>query len=187
MFELNSFAKINLGLEILGKRDDGYHNLRTIFQTVDLCDTIELRENGTGRINLTGDHPGIKWDQTNTVAGAFRVIYENYPARQGFDILVKKRIPPGSGLGGGSGNAAVVLMFIVLLSFWERLNAEVVYAWLGVASGGTVASAAVPWGLARSIFAGIAPTSPGDTQARMSEGMSSIQSNRLRKIIIVVC
>jgi 4-diphosphocytidyl-2-C-methyl-D-erythritol kinase len=112
MIELRSFAKINLGLEITGKRADGYHTLRTIFQTVDVYDELRLRENKKQKINLAGSDRSIRWDESNLIAGACRLIYENYPVRQGFDISVTKNIPPGSGLGGGSGNAAVILLFL---------------------------------------------------------------------------
>ena len=112
MISLRSFAKINLGLEITGKRADGYHTLRTVFQTIDLSDEMELRETRTPRIRLAGDDERIPWDGTNTIARACRLVYENYPLRGGFDIRVRKCIPPGSGLGGGSGNAAVMLLFL---------------------------------------------------------------------------
>lgn len=119
MFELKSFAKINLGLEIIGKRADGYHNLKTIFQTIDLCDTIEIKENHTGAIHLDGDDPAVEWDRGNTIFKAFDVMYETFKLHQGFDIFVKKKIPAGSGLGGGSSNAAVILLF---LNEYSRLN-----------------------------------------------------------------
>ncbi len=114
MFELKSFAKINLGLEIVGKRSDGYHNLKTIFQTIDLCDTVEIKENHSGNIRLSGDDPGVDWNnrETNTIFKAVEAIYKNYNVRRGFDISIKKKIPPGSGLGGGSSNAAVILLFL---------------------------------------------------------------------------
>ena len=112
MINLRSFAKINLGLEVVGKRKDGYHTLRTVFQTIDLCDEIELRETAEPRIRLEGDHPRVAWDDRNIIASACRLVYENYRLSRGFDIRVRKRIPPGSGLGGGSGNAAVMLLFL---------------------------------------------------------------------------
>jgi 4-diphosphocytidyl-2-C-methyl-D-erythritol kinase len=112
MINLRSFAKINLGLEIIGKRADGYHYLRTIFQTIDFCDELQLRENKKQKLILAGSNPCVKWDESNTIARACRLIYENYRVCQGFDITVKKNIPPGSGLGGGSGNAAVMLLFL---------------------------------------------------------------------------
>ncbi|MCJ7524129.1 MAG: 4-(cytidine 5'-diphospho)-2-C-methyl-D-erythritol kinase, partial [Candidatus Aminicenantes bacterium] len=112
MIELRSFAKINLGLEITGKRADGYHTLRTIFQTIDLSDVLRLQEKPLPRITLKGSDRSVAWDDSNTIARACRLIYDNYPLRSGFDIRVSKNIPPGSGLGGGSGNAAVMLLFL---------------------------------------------------------------------------
>ena len=112
MIKLRSFAKINLGLEITGIRVDGYHCLRTIFQTIDLSDELQLRENKKQKILLAGSDPGVQWDESNIIVRACRLIYENYRVSQGFDITVKKNIPPGSGLGGGSGNAAVTLLFL---------------------------------------------------------------------------
>ena len=119
MFELKSFAKINLGLEITGKRADGYHNLKTIFQTIDLYDTIEIKENQTGTLHLDGDDPAVEWDRGNTISKAYAVMVETFNLHQGFDIFVKKKIPGGSGLGGGSSNAAVILLF---LNEYSRLN-----------------------------------------------------------------
>ncbi len=112
MVRLKSFAKINLGLEIVGRREDGYHELKTIFQTVALFDTIEMTENRSGKINLQGDYPGVEWDERNTISRAFAAVRKNFAVNQGFDVRVNKRIPPGSGLGGGSSNAAVVLLFL---------------------------------------------------------------------------
>jgi 4-diphosphocytidyl-2-C-methyl-D-erythritol kinase len=122
MIELKSFAKINLGLEIIGKRADGYHNLKTIYQTIDLFDTIEIKENQSGTIHLDGDDPLVEWDQGNTIFKAFDIMCETYNLHQGFDIFVKKKIPAGSGLGGGSSNAAVILLF---LDEYFRLNLEI--------------------------------------------------------------
>ncbi len=119
MIELKSFAKINLGLEITGKRADGYHNLKTIFQTIDLFDTIEIKENHSGTIHLDGDDPAVEWDRGNTIFKTFDMMYETFKLHQGFDIFVKKKIPGGSGLGGGSSNAAVILLF---LNEYFRLN-----------------------------------------------------------------
>ena len=121
MFELKSFAKINLGLEIVDKRADGYHNLRTVFQTIDLYDTIEIKENHTGSLHLDGDDPAVEWDRGNTIFKAFDIMVETFKLHQGFDIDVKKKIPGGSGLGGGSSNAAVILLF---LNEYFRLNLQ---------------------------------------------------------------
>ena len=110
--ELKSFAKINLGLEITGKRPDGFHNLKTIFQTVDVFDTITIKENRSGSITLSGDDKSVEWDESNTIMKAFDAIYKNYDVKKGFDLFVEKRIPAGSGLGGGSSNAAVILLYL---------------------------------------------------------------------------
>ncbi len=112
MIRLRSFAKINLGLEVTGRRPDGFHTLRTIFQTIDLSDVLELRPVARPRISLAGDDPRVPWDDRNTIARAYRLIGENYSLRRGFDVRVRKHIPPGTGLGGGSGNAAVMLLFL---------------------------------------------------------------------------
>jgi 4-diphosphocytidyl-2-C-methyl-D-erythritol kinase len=112
MSRLTSFAKINLGLEITGKRPDGYHTLKTIFQTVDLFDTITIEENSSGKIRLSGNNPAVEWGRTNTIYRVIDTLYSRYNLNRGFDITVDKRIPHGSGLGGGSSNAAVVLLFL---------------------------------------------------------------------------
>lgn len=109
---LRSFAKINLGLEVIEKRKDGFHNLKTIFQTISMHDTIEFSENETGIINLSGNLKSIQWDKSNTIFGIANTIYKNFNIKKGINIRVSKRIPPGAGLGGGSSNAAVTLMFL---------------------------------------------------------------------------
>ncbi|MCK4835037.1 MAG: 4-(cytidine 5'-diphospho)-2-C-methyl-D-erythritol kinase, partial [Candidatus Aminicenantes bacterium] len=119
MVELKSYAKINLGLEVIGKRDDGYHDLKTIFQTIDFFDILYLRENTINTIRLRGDNKHIGWWKQNTIYKAFKTIYNNYNISQGFDVSIKKNIPPGSGLGGGSSNAAVILLF---LNEWFNLK-----------------------------------------------------------------
>ena len=119
MISLNSFAKVNLGLEIIDKRRDGYHNLRTIFQTIDLHDTLHIKENYSKRVIVSGDNEDVKWSEGNTIQGMCDLVYRDFQLTQGFDIHVVKRIPPGSGLGGGSSNAAVTLLF---LNHYFKLN-----------------------------------------------------------------
>lgn len=112
MIELKSFAKINLGLEIYGKREDGYHNLKTIFQTINIFDTIKIRYKNYKGINLNGTDPSIGWKEENSIFKAFKIVKRDYDLKCGFEIFVEKKIPPGSGLGGGSSNAAVFLLFL---------------------------------------------------------------------------
>ena len=65
--KLKSFAKINLGLEVLGRRPDGYHEIRTLFQSVDFHDELEFEEAEPGVLSLEGDDPMIPWDERNLI------------------------------------------------------------------------------------------------------------------------
>ena len=107
---LRSLAKINLDLRVLNKRPDGYHNLRTIFQTVSLADTIEIAYTPSRRLSIdlhsAIDIPG------NLIIKAAELLAQ--PGH--FDIRLTKRIPMGGGLGGGSSNAASMLLAIPVLT-----------------------------------------------------------------------
>ncbi len=107
---IRSFAKINLGLEVLGLRQDGYHELRTLFQSVDLHDDIDLRITRTGRVRVRCDHPLVPTDHTNLAVRAARDLLDFVRRPEGLEIDLQKRIPVAGGLGGGSSNAAGVLM-----------------------------------------------------------------------------
>ena len=102
---LRSFAKINWTLRIAAKRDDGFHELETIFQTISLHD--ELRFTRSDRFELTCDDPSIPTGEENLVTRAWQLLAERGagPVR----IELTKRIPAGGGLGGGSSNAATTL------------------------------------------------------------------------------
>jgi len=114
-------AKINLGLHIHGKREDGFHELETIFQMVSLYDDVELELLSSG-IKLECDMPGVPTDDTNLVCKAALLLRQSYQVEgKGVSIRLKKKIPFGAGLGGGSGNAAGVLMGLNRL--WD-LNIE---------------------------------------------------------------
>jgi 4-diphosphocytidyl-2-C-methyl-D-erythritol kinase len=106
---VRSYAKINLGLEVLGSREDGFHELRTLFQTVDLRDEIVLRPRPRG-IVVTCDHPLVPTDGTNLAARAAEAVRRFSGVGEGVEIAIRKRIPVGGGLGGGSSNAAATLM-----------------------------------------------------------------------------
>ena len=111
-------AKINLYLDILGRRGDGYHEIDTVMQTVDLADRLELRARADGEIRLTvtGRTEGVPADDRNLVLRAARALAEvaaSCPAPDnapGADIVLHKRIPAGAGLGGGSSDAAAALV-----------------------------------------------------------------------------
>jgi len=112
-------AKINLYLEIVGDRPDGYHELIMVMQSVDLCDRLEVRANGTNDIRLLCDHPEVPLDQSNLAYRAATLMCEQFPDAferyGGVDIYLEKNIPIGAGLAGGSGNAAATLVGIDLL------------------------------------------------------------------------
>ncbi len=107
---LKTPAKINLGLHIHRKRRDGYHELETLLQMVSFYDELGL-EPLTSGIELECDTPGIPTDDTNLAYRAARLLQETCKAGdRGVRIQLKKNIPSGAGLGGGSGNAAGVLL-----------------------------------------------------------------------------
>lgn len=103
-------AKVNLGLHIHRKRRDGFHELETILQMVSLYDELELETLSSG-IELKCDTPGIPTDDTNLAFKAALLLQESFQVKdRGVRIRLKKNIPFGAGLGGGSSNAAGVLM-----------------------------------------------------------------------------
>ncbi len=106
---IRSFAKINLGLEVLSKRRDGYHEIRTLFQTVDLNDLLEFQPLNQDRILLGGNDDTIPWDESNLIYRAGRLLKERFKLKTGIRVIVEKNIPAGKGLGGGSSNAAATL------------------------------------------------------------------------------
>ncbi len=114
-FTLPSFAKINLHLRILGKRDDGFHELCTIFQTVSLKDHLTFQSNR--KLVLTCSDEKIPIDERNLIVRAAEKLREKYKIETGAAIHLEKRIPAPGGLGGGSSNAAVAL--IGLASLWK--------------------------------------------------------------------
>ena len=103
-------AKVNFGLHILGKREDGFHELETLFQMVNWCDEIKIECLSRG-LELVCNQPDIPTDKGNLVIKAAHILQARYPGRcKGARIHLNKNIPHGAGLGGGSGNAAGVLL-----------------------------------------------------------------------------
>ena len=105
-----AFAKVNLTLDVLGKREDGYHDLKSVMQTISLRDEIEI-DVGTGKPwNLLCSMEGIPCDETNLAWKAARVYFDAMKKDpDGLEIRILKRIPTQAGLGGGSADAAAVL------------------------------------------------------------------------------
>lgn len=125
---VKSFAKINLGIEILGKREDGYHEIRTLFQSIDLHDHLTFLPRSQNMIILKGDDSSIGWDESNLMHQAATLLKEKLGIERGIEIRVKKKIPPGKGLAGGSSNAAVTLL--ALNEIWEtHLEMDVLKEW----------------------------------------------------------
>ena len=112
-------AKINLYLEIVGDRLDGYHELVMLMQAIELSDTLEFRLTGIEKIRLFCQDPQVPTDQTNLIYKAVNLLQKKFPAAYhnfgGVDITLNKRIPIAAGLAGGSSNAAATLFGLNLL------------------------------------------------------------------------
>jgi len=101
-------AKINLFLQVTGRRDDGYHELYSLMCCVSLYDTLQLQFGGR-HIRIKCNHPGVPLDETNTVHRAARLFFNTLKIDAGLAVGIEKKIPVAAGLGGGSSNAAAVL------------------------------------------------------------------------------
>jgi len=107
---LKSYAKLNLYLDILGKRRDNYHNLDTLFERIDLSDSITLRARRDNLIRIICKNKDVPVDKSNLCYRAAALIRQKRGIKKGVDIKIDKNIPVGAGLGGGSSNAATVLL-----------------------------------------------------------------------------
>ncbi len=105
-----SYAKLNLYLEILDKRPDGYHNLETIFERVSLADEIVIKRAPGNSIKIETGSPDIPKGSGNLAYQAAELLKKDFGIFAGLVIKIKKRIPVGAGLGGGSSNAASTLL-----------------------------------------------------------------------------
>ena len=111
---VQAYAKINLTLEVLGRRDDGYHQVKTILQTIDLADLLDIEPANTLRVDC--DDPDLRGD-ANLVSKAARALAQQGGVDIGARIFIRKRIPVGMGLGGGSSDAAAAL--VALNRLWD--------------------------------------------------------------------
>lgn len=105
---LKSYAKVNIGLQIRNKREDGYHNIHTVFQELDLHDEIIISKS-TNETKLTINKPSVPIDSRNTCIMAYKELKRVFAEIGNVSINIIKNIPSGGGLGGGSSNAAAVL------------------------------------------------------------------------------
>jgi 4-diphosphocytidyl-2-C-methyl-D-erythritol kinase len=128
-------AKLNLFLHVVGRRPDGYHLLQSVFVPIDRCDRIRLRVRPDGAIARVNEVPGVPSEQDLTVRAA-RALKELTGTPMGADIEIDKRIPMGGGLGGGSSDAATVLLALDRL--WATNLGEEALAGLGASLGADV-------------------------------------------------
>jgi len=106
----NSYAKLNLYLEVLHKRKDNYHNIKTIFERIDLADKIILKSRRDKKINISCNESSVPQDSANLAWRSAKLLQDSFNIDKGVDIKIIKRIPVGSGMGGGSSNAASTLV-----------------------------------------------------------------------------
>ena len=107
--EQYGFAKINLHLDVTGRRSDGFHAVKTIMQSLTLCDKIILTARNDEEISLSCNVPGVPLDESNLAARAVRAYSKAREINIGADIVIEKNIPMAAGLAGGSADAAAVL------------------------------------------------------------------------------
>ncbi|MFH1641233.1 MAG: 4-(cytidine 5'-diphospho)-2-C-methyl-D-erythritol kinase, partial [Candidatus Omnitrophota bacterium] len=118
----NSYAKLNLYLSVLNKRKDNYHNIKTLFERISLCDKIILKGRHDKRIRIITSSRNIPKDSSNLAYRSAKLLQDSFSIERGVDIKIIKRIPVAGGLGGGSSNAASVL--VALNKLW-RVNLSV--------------------------------------------------------------
>lgn len=135
---LKSPAKLNVYLKVVNKRPDGYHNLVTLFERIDLCDDLKFTANKSGRIRLFCSHPQIPLGPKNLIYKTAKLLQEELSVSQGVDVHITKRIPVAAGLAGGSSNAATTLLGLnklwklklsqkELVAYGKRIGADVAF------------------------------------------------------------
>jgi len=138
---IRAHAKINLFLDVLHKRPDGYHEIETVFQSIKLADEIILRKFSTG-IKINCEHPQVPLDESNLAYRAAKLLFEASGFSEGVEITIKKKIPVAAGLGGGSADAAGTLVGLnrlfelgyeheQLMQFGAKLGADIPFCILG--------------------------------------------------------
>jgi 4-diphosphocytidyl-2-C-methyl-D-erythritol kinase len=138
--EIKSFAKLNLFLRVLGKRTDGYHDIHTFFQKIDLHDliTIELSESSKTHISVATSDKDLPVDHNNLVFKAAKIFSDKTSLQSNIFIHLFKNIPVGAGLGGGSSNAAATLLALneitgyplsqeILLDLGKKIGSDVAF------------------------------------------------------------
>ena len=116
MITKNSYAKINLYLDVLNKRDDGYHNIKSVMQSISLCDTLSLEIadiDGENEIEIICSIPSLKCDNSNLIYKAFKAFFDTSKiSGKKCTFHLKKNIPISAGMAGGSSNASTALLLL---------------------------------------------------------------------------
>ena len=108
--ELKALAKINLGLDVLGRRENGYHDVRMVMQTIYLYDNVTLNKTEEAGIQLKTNLSYLPVDENNIAYKAAKMLIEEFNIQEGVEIILDKHIPVAAGMAGGSSNAAAVLV-----------------------------------------------------------------------------
>ena len=109
---LRALAKINLGLDVIGKREDGYHEVRMIMQTINMYDQLEIEKKDEPGISITTNLPFIPTDERNLVYKAAKLLMDEFDIREGITVELQKFIPVAAGMAGGSSDAAATMIGI---------------------------------------------------------------------------
>lgn len=136
--QLRAYGKINLGLDVVRKREDGYHELRMIMQTVGLFDGLTMKVLPENEIRLTANLTFLPTNQNNLIYKAIALLKDEFGIKKGVEVRLEKRIPVAAGMAGGSSNAAAALIGMnrlfrlglskkQLMEYGVRLGADVPY------------------------------------------------------------
>jgi 4-diphosphocytidyl-2-C-methyl-D-erythritol kinase len=125
VINIPAFAKINWVLRVLGRRSDQYHEIETVLQTISLHDRLSFRKSTDGKITFSCDDPSLPADRSNLVSRAAHALRARCKIDHGAHISLEKRVPVGSGLGGGSSDAAMTLVGLSRLWNLRLSRAEI--------------------------------------------------------------
>ena len=140
--KINAYAKINLGLDVLARRADGYHEVRMIMQTIGICDELDIIKTDEPGISITSNREDLPVNEDNLIYKAAALIIDEYDIKGGIKVSLTKNIPVAAGLAGGSTDAATVLKAVNelyglglsqddLMKLGVRIGADVPYCIMG--------------------------------------------------------
>ena len=112
--KLKAYAKINLGLKIIGKEENGYHLLDMVMLPISLCDNIEIEKRNDEKVNVTVTNDAFL-PKENSITKAIQLMQEKYNFKAGFDVKIEKNIPTQAGMGGGTSDAAEIIKAVNIL------------------------------------------------------------------------